>query len=456
MCPCSNSPCKNGGICEVNGDSHTCYCPHPFTGRNCEIDPCSENPCKNDGICKIVGSTFRCTCKTPYFGLRCERDICYNNPCKNGGICKAGEYGYKCYCSPPFTGKYCEKGPCSGNPCKNGGICKVEGDSHSCFCRSPYSGKSCEINPCSVKPCMNNGTCIIYGESFECRCKKPYYGEICQKDPCFLNPCQNNGTCEIKGKSFTCTCKEPFIGRLCNETPTPSTIPTTEQERTTLVTTSKPDKCGCTNGFCVTTSNGVECVCKPGFGKNPNEYCEACHCGEQFNCTFEKRWFATYKTCICPKGYEEVNGKCVDACSSSPCENGGTCRLTKDSYVCDCPKEFTGKRCQTEKCSAANCKNGKCVTSEKGKTKCVCNPGFAKHPDGNCQACKCGKEFNCTFENHWFGINKRCICPKNYVEERGKCRERCNCENGKCVKSGNEYKCVCNPDHGMYSTGVCK
>ncbi|XP_054719376.1 delta and Notch-like epidermal growth factor-related receptor [Uloborus diversus] len=97
------------------------------------------------------------------------------------------------------------------------------------------------MDPCSVKPCMNNGTCIIYGESFECRCKKPYYGEICQKDPCTLNPCQNNGTCEIKGKSFTCTCKEPFIGRLCNETPTPSLIPTTEQEGTTLVTTSKPD-----------------------------------------------------------------------------------------------------------------------------------------------------------------------------------------------------------------------
>ena len=34
-----------------------------------------------------------------------------------------------------------------------------------------------------------------------------------------------------------------------------------------------------------------------------------------------------------------------EACHPNPCENGGTCGVTWNDFVCDCPNGFGGKRC---------------------------------------------------------------------------------------------------------------
>lgn len=42
----------------------------------------------------------------------------------------------------------------------------------------------------------------------------------------------------------------------------------------------------------------------------------------------------------------------VNACDSSPCQNGGTCSVDDDDadgYSCACESEFTGDRCQQRK-----------------------------------------------------------------------------------------------------------
>jgi hypothetical protein len=41
----------------------------------------------------------------------------------------------------------------------------------------------------------------------------------------------------------------------------------------------------------------------------------------------------------------------LDECSSSPCENGGTCTGMVGDFFCECPIEYKGKNCSIGKLS---------------------------------------------------------------------------------------------------------
>ncbi|RWS04342.1 agrin-like protein [Dinothrombium tinctorium] len=77
--PCTNNPCKNGGIClperAPNYGSYSCSCDSGFTGKHCEIE---VNPCGHE------------------------------NPCMKGATCtKLPQGGFSCLCPPGKTGKLC-------------------------------------------------------------------------------------------------------------------------------------------------------------------------------------------------------------------------------------------------------------------------------------------------------------------------------------------------------------
>ncbi|KAK6019489.1 cadherin domain protein, partial [Ostertagia ostertagi] len=72
--PCSEAPCRNGGICQVIDRTYQCTCPARYTGANCEIDtdPCGSRPCPLGIQCIPFYNEYLCKCPNGFTGKRCE------------------------------------------------------------------------------------------------------------------------------------------------------------------------------------------------------------------------------------------------------------------------------------------------------------------------------------------------------------------------------------------------
>jgi len=44
-------------------------------------------------------------------------------------------------------------------------------------------------------------------------------------------------------------------------------------------------------------------------------------------------------------------------CANNPCQNGGTCQPDGNSYICTCPRFYSGVNCQICKLSQKNIKD---------------------------------------------------------------------------------------------------
>uniref|UniRef100_W5KJP1 Milk fat globule EGF and factor V/VIII domain containing a n=1 Tax=Astyanax mexicanus TaxID=7994 RepID=W5KJP1_ASTMX len=82
---CTVNLCHNGGTCVtgVGDEPFFCICAEGFAGDTCnatENGPCSPSPCKNDGECEVISNS--------------RRGDVFN--------------GYVCRCSPGFEGVHCQ------------------------------------------------------------------------------------------------------------------------------------------------------------------------------------------------------------------------------------------------------------------------------------------------------------------------------------------------------------
>uniref|UniRef100_A0A8C3AKZ0 Cadherin EGF LAG seven-pass G-type receptor 3 n=1 Tax=Cyclopterus lumpus TaxID=8103 RepID=A0A8C3AKZ0_CYCLU len=82
-----------------------CRCPVGFTGDYCEteINLCYSNPCLNGGVCARREGGYTCICREDYTGDRCEFDRrlgrCVPGLCRNGGTCRElSGGGFRCEC----------------------------------------------------------------------------------------------------------------------------------------------------------------------------------------------------------------------------------------------------------------------------------------------------------------------------------------------------------------------
>jgi len=121
------------------------------------------------------------------------------------------------------------------------------------------------------------------------------------------------------------------------------------------------------------------CQCASGYtGSRCQTIVDACSSSPCVNNGTCLNAVASY-TCVCPAGY--TGPYCEDpfsACSSNPCANGGTCGKIANGFECLCADGFTGALCQTpvDGCASSPCENGATCLNGIGSYVCECPDGF--------------------------------------------------------------------------------
>ncbi|XP_047144561.1 uncharacterized protein LOC100203132 isoform X2 [Hydra vulgaris] len=482
--PCDLKPCRNGGICKINGNTnveYNCICPRTFKGVNCEIrNRCHPNPCAHGSKCTQTKEGFECACPAGFKGKRCtERNYCLPNPCFNDGVCSESNSvdRYSCSCIRNWFGKVCDqhiskadsslesmasilhvgetnenaveksqisfprdktpvsKSPCEFNPCSNNGMCVNDpglSRGYYCECTDEYQGTHCEERKCK---CQNGGSCIGEGVESKCFCKAGYGGITCQEyDKCKPNPCLHGGRCLDFGDFSKCECKKGFKGKQCED-----------------IDFCVPNPCQ-NNGQCFGFPGGFQCECPKGFnGKTCQHiiHCLSNPCLNGGECsevgpTYDKPHGSF--VCQCKSGFSGDSCQNQDFCRFSSCLNGGTCSNSKDGFICNCPKKYLGKNCEkTNYCFDGLCKNGANCVSRDDHFSCECMIGFKgstceeidfcePNPCQNLGVCSSSKSgFTCQCTEGFKGIT---------CTESDPCFPN-PCIHGKCTEFGGSYSCSC-------------
>ncbi|KAI3383429.1 hypothetical protein SNEBB_005763 [Seison nebaliae] len=552
MDPCLSKPCLNNGKCErIGGGNYICRCAMGWNGTNCEVnDSCDLGiNCDNEGKCipKMVNGNenelpFYCFCKAGYEGKRCQKktNLCeIVNPCSTNGQCKNEKVNIcTCDCSYGYYGDTCEKKMdriCSAQqPCLNGGTC-IERDNKSyCICPSSHNGNICEIriSYCTSSTCKNDGECESLRDSFRCNCPHPYTGRYCTNyvDLCLENMCDNDGLCVQTKDKWSCKCIEYFTGKICS-TKLMSCANKPCRNGGKCIDTKFSIKCQCSNGwtgeYCETNIDECEmepclnrgvcqsiadgkyrCICHPTFtGKhcelrqNPcilnhitcenlglclpdsnaidGVRCECNHCWSGSRCQIRRTGVS------CTSSYCFNDGKCyenagcvrkcqcpiqftgkrcenyLDTCISEPCMNGATCHSRYKSYYCQCLRGYTGTNCEqiNNPCIDTPCRNGgSCIQTFTGIF-CVCPERYTgSRCDRTIDLCLTRNP--CVNRGKCFTRNERtfCSCPINwngefcesrinYCEESNPCRNNAVCinvySNSVVTTTKQMYRCEC-------------
>ncbi|XP_078384731.1 uncharacterized protein LOC144667199 [Oculina patagonica] len=77
------------------------------------------------------------------------------------------------------------------------------------------------------------------------------------------------------------------------------------------------------------------------------------------------------------------NCEIIDNCTSSPCQNSGTCSRHPGGYNCTCPADFYGDNCEIiDNCTSSPCRNNGTCTRIPGGYSCMC---WLEFYGDNCQ-----------------------------------------------------------------------
>jgi hypothetical protein len=126
--------------------------------------------------------------------------------------------------------------------------------------------------------------------------------------------------------------------------------------------------------------------------------------------------------CMCPRGFSGINCEIViDYCSPNPCQNGGSCQKWGFfNYKCSCSTNYTGSNCQQiNYCTTNPCLNGGQCLNYRSSYGCQCSQWFT----GN----------NCQTQINYCSKSNPCM-------NGGTCS---SCYNNPSCQQGSVYNCQC-------------
>ncbi|XP_022111824.1 prolow-density lipoprotein receptor-related protein 1-like [Acanthaster planci] len=211
--------------------------------------------------------------------------------------------------------------------------------------------------------------------------------------------------------------------------------------------------------LCLLNSDGFSCKCKDGLeaaeatsdcfpirrpsGASP---CEEVECLNGGTCTVTR---SRTTKCTCTPQYS--GGRCeLDRCSGY-CLNSGTCTVNSAGNLhCQCTAKYKGDRCGSDRCGAV-CMNGADCVERNGEVVCLCGMQYTgdKCETNLCEG-HCLNGGTCYFSGSGDTRTQNCTCPRSYTGYRceilpGDPCKPLKCQNGaSCRKiSADEAECVC-------------
>uniref|UniRef100_A0A673ANW1 Cadherin, EGF LAG seven-pass G-type receptor 3 n=1 Tax=Sphaeramia orbicularis TaxID=375764 RepID=A0A673ANW1_9TELE len=338
---------------------------------------------------------LRCRCPVGFTGDYCETEInlCYSNPCLNGGVCARREGGYTCICREDYTGERCEfdrrQGRCVPGVCRNGGTCReLSGGGFRCECpaggyEQPYCTITARFFP-SKSFVMFRGlrqrfhlSISLTFATLESRGLLFYNGRFNEKHDFIALEIQEGQVVLKYSTGESSTQVSPFVpggvsdgswhtvhihyynkvsGPAAGEAQGPS------DEKIAVVSVDDCDtalslRFGMQLGNYSCAAQGKQTSTKKsldltgplflgGVPNVPDNFPFGTR--EFFGCM--KDLHIDNKP-LDMAGFIANNGTLPGCsakmayCKTNPCQNGGTCRVSWDTFACDCPLGYGGKDC---------------------------------------------------------------------------------------------------------------
>ncbi|XP_056241015.1 cadherin EGF LAG seven-pass G-type receptor 3 isoform X3 [Seriola aureovittata] len=338
---------------------------------------------------------LRCRCPVGFTGDYCETEInlCYSNPCLNGGVCARREGGYTCICREDYTGDRCEfdrrQGRCVPGVCRNGGTCReLSGGGFRCECPAGgYERPYCTVTARSFPPksfVMFRGlrqrfhlSISLTFATLENSGLLFYNGRFNEKHDFIALEIQEGQVVLKYSTGESSTQVSPFL---------PGGVSDGSWHTVHIHYYNKPKRSmsGEAQGpsdekIAVVSVDDCDTALSLRFGTQLGNY----SCAAQGKQTSSKKSldltgplflggvpnvpdnfpFGTREFIGCMKdlhidskpldlaGFIANNGTIpgcsakLPFCKSSPCQNGGTCRVSWETFSCDCPLGYGGKDC---------------------------------------------------------------------------------------------------------------
>ncbi|XP_029013002.1 cadherin EGF LAG seven-pass G-type receptor 3 isoform X2 [Betta splendens] len=338
---------------------------------------------------------LRCRCPLGFTGDYCETEInlCYSNPCLNGGVCARREGGYTCICREDYTGDRCEfdrrQGRCVPGVCRNGGTCReLSGGGFRCECPAGgYERPYCTVTARSFPPksfAMFRGlrqrfhlSISLTFATMESNGLLLYNGRFNEKHDFIALEIQEGQVVFKYSTGESSTQVSPFL---------PGGVSDGNWHTVHIHYYNKPKRSmsGEAQGpsdekIAVVSVDDCDTALSLRFGLQLGNY----SCAAQGKQTSSKKSldltgplflggvpnvpdnfpFGTREFIGCMKelhidskpldlaGFIANNGTIpgcsakLPFCKSNPCQNGGTCRVSWETFSCDCPLGYGGKDC---------------------------------------------------------------------------------------------------------------